>query len=72
MQDIQNIPNPDVNSPETGSDYDGDPTTDIEKPEDTIPALPPDEIPPPPIDEPSETEPQPKIDEDQTDPPMIV
>lgn len=71
MQDIQNIPNPDVNSPETDEDYGRNPNSDIEQPDDSIP-IPPDEIPPPPIDEPGEIEPQSKIDEDNTDPKMIV
>ena len=71
MQDIQNIPNPDVNSPETDADYGRNPNSDVEQPDDSIP-LPPDEIPPPKIDEPGEIEPQSKIDEDNTDPKMIV
>lgn len=71
MQDIQNIPNPDVNSPETDEDYGRNPNSDIEQSNDSIP-LPPDELPPSPIDEPTEVEPQPKIDEDNTEPSMIV
>ncbi len=63
MQDIQNIPNPDIDS---------DPATDTGKSEDTIPTFPPDEMPPPEVKEPTETEPQPKIDEDSNEPPMIV
>lgn len=72
MQDIQNIPNPDVNSPEVGDDFGRDPNSDIEKPEDTIPTTPPDEIAPPPINEPTDVEPNPKIDEDNPEPPMVV
>ncbi|MCY7377249.1 MAG: hypothetical protein LH472_14910 [Pyrinomonadaceae bacterium] len=71
MQDIQNIPNPDVNSPETDEDYGRIPHSDIERPNDSIP-VPPDEMPPPVIDEPTDVEPQPKIDEDNTEPKMIV
>lgn len=72
MQDIQNIPNPDVNSPENDNDFGRDPNSDTRKPEDTIPTLPPDEIQPPPIDEPTDVEPNPKIDEDNPEPPMVV
>ncbi len=67
MQDIQNIPNPDVNSPETDDDYGRNPNSDT----DSMP-LPPDEPMPPPIDEPTDVEPPPKIDEDNTKSPMIV
>ena len=71
MQDIQNIPNPDVNSPETDDGYGRNPNSDIEQPDDSMP-LPPDEMPPPSIDEPTDVEPLPKIDEDNTNPKMIV
>lgn len=60
MQDIQNIPNPDVNSPNAGDDFgshegiqpDRD-NTDIEKPRDdeAVP-VPPDQQPTVPIEDP--------------------
>ncbi|MDQ2747007.1 MAG: hypothetical protein M3T96_07095 [Acidobacteriota bacterium] len=64
MQDIQNIPNPDVDSPETDEDYGRNPNSDIEQPTDKLPS--------PPIEEPTDVESPPKIDEDHTDPKMIV
>ncbi len=71
MQDIQNIPNPDVNSPETDDGYGRNPNSDIEQPDDSMP-LPPDEIPPSPVEEPPSAEDKPRIEEDDTDPKMIV
>jgi hypothetical protein len=60
MQDIQNIPNPDVNSPDSNEDFGSHEGvqpdrggTDIEKPGDgeAIP-VPPDQQPPVPIEDP--------------------
>lgn len=69
MQDVQNIPNPDVNSPEIDDGYGRN--SDIEQPDDSIP-VPPDTPPPPAVDEPEEDRHQPPIREDQTEPKMFV
>ncbi len=67
MQDVQNIPNPDVNSSERddgfGSHSEVDQNDDIEQTGDAIP-VPPDTQPAAPIEEPPETD-RPRIDEDQ-------
>lgn len=68
MQDIQNIPNPDVNS------NDNEPVPhrqDIEQPDDSIP-VPPDSEPQVPIQEPPDVERQAPIEEDDTGPKKIV
>jgi len=74
MQDVQNIPNPDVNSPESGDDFGShsriNQNEDIEQPGDTIP-VPPDSEPAAPVGEPPETE-RPPIEEDQTEPKRIA
>ncbi len=74
MQDVQNIPNPDVNSPEQDDDFGShsevDRNNDIEQPDDTIP-VPPDTQPAAPIEEPPETN-RPRIDEDQNEPKRIA
>ena len=71
MQDIQNIPNPDINSPETDEDYGRNPNSDIEQPDDSIP-VPPGEILPPPVEEPPGIEDKPRIEEDNTEPKILV
>jgi hypothetical protein len=74
MQDVQNIPNPDVNSPERddgfGSHSEVDQNDDIEQTGDAIP-VPPDTQPAAPIEEPPETD-RPRIDEDQDEPKRIA
>ena len=76
MQDVQNIPNPDVDSLEIGkgdsddfgshSDVVNDPRsgrdTDVERPVEDIP-LPPNEKPAVPVEEPPEEREKPPIDE---------
>ena len=75
MQDIQNIPNPDVNSTESEDSYGN--RTDIEgentsnESVEDIP-LPPTEPKPASIEEPPEVEDQPKIDEPRRSPSQIV
>ena len=71
MQDVQNIPNPDINSPETDEDYGRNPHSDIEQPDDSIP-VPPGEMPPPSVEEPPGVRDKPRIEEDNTEPKMIV
>lgn len=67
MQDVQNIPNPDVNSNETEDDFDSHPRNqDVEQPEENIPA-PPDREENISIEEPPETDHQPPIDEPNTE-----
>ena len=53
MQDVQNIPNPDVNSTERDDDFgshSGFPNADVEQPEDN--PTPPDRQPNAPVEEP--------------------
>ncbi|MGI8787744.1 MAG: hypothetical protein ACR2HG_08300 [Pyrinomonadaceae bacterium] len=62
MQDVQNIPNPDVNSTERDDDFGSHSSNqDVERPEEDIP-VPPDREPSAPIEEPpvetGETEPK--------------
>lgn len=72
MQDVQNIPNPDVNSNTTEDDFDSHPRNqDIERPEEDIP-VPPDAERNVPIEEPPTERDQPSIEEDQTEPPRLV
>ena len=74
MQDIQNIPNPDVNSNETDDGFgshSGDVNQDIERPEEDIP-VPPDSQPNVPIEEPPTTEDRAPIEEDNTEPKRIA
>lgn len=73
MQDVQNIPNPDVNSPDAGDDFGthSDHNQDIERPDEDIP-VPPDSNPSAPIEEPPEVQDKPSIEEDQTEPKRIV
>jgi hypothetical protein len=71
---MQNIPNPDVNSPDTGSTNRND--TDVEpsrsdKGDEAIP-VPPDEQPTVPIEDPPEVQNKPPIGEDETEPKKIV
>ncbi|HEY0458812.1 MAG TPA: hypothetical protein VGC97_06630 [Pyrinomonadaceae bacterium] len=75
MQDVQNIPNPDVNSTETEDRYGN--TSDIERENDSgandtenIP-LPPTELKPAPVEEPPDTE-KANIDEPKRKPSEIV
>ncbi|HXG84436.1 MAG TPA: hypothetical protein VNI84_10450 [Pyrinomonadaceae bacterium] len=58
MQDVQNIPNPDVNSIEDDGDFGSHsdfPNTDVEQPKEETPP-PPDRLPHPAIEEPPEDE----------------
>jgi hypothetical protein len=73
MQDIQNIPNPDVNSPDAGDDFGShsDQNQDIERPDEGIP-VPPDANRNAPIEEPPDVQDKPSIDEDQSEPKRIV
>lgn len=66
MQDIQNIPNPDVDSPVRDDDFGSHPDTD----EDRIP-LPDDEPKPAPVEEPPNPE-NVKIGEDNDEPQRIL
>ena len=76
MQDVQNIPNPDVNSTEHDNDFGNHssvvqdlPDTDVEQPNDL--PLPPDQGHNAPIEEPPETE-KPAIKEDNPQPKKLV
>ena len=74
MQDIQNIPNPDVNSPDAGDDFGTHPdrNQDVERPEEDIP-VPPDQERNVPIEEPPDDEEhKPPIDVPNTEPKRIV
>lgn len=73
MQDVQNIPNPDVNSTVDEGDFGNHSDIEQERPDadtENIP-LPPDEKKPAPIEEPPETE-KPPIGEDDPQPEQIV
>ena len=80
MQDIQNIPNPDVNSPEANEDFGSheglqpgrDSSDDIENPRDDDEAIPvpPDQQPTVPIEDPPGTNDPPVGDVD--DSPKII
>ncbi len=85
MQDVQNIPNPDVNSveiedegfgshsevlPDSRTDRDSQ-DFDIERPMEDIP-LPPDSKPAAPVEEPPETRDKPPIQEDNTERQRLV
>lgn len=71
---MHNTPNPDVNTPNTDSDsvnnQDIEQINDKEKENQEIP-VPPDTAPPASIEEPPDTQ-KPAIDEDGSDPKMIV
>ncbi len=72
MQDVQNIPNPDVNSTEDDNDFGSHPNfpdTDVEQPND-LPS-PNDQPRSVPIEEPPESD-QPAIEEDNPEPAKIV
>jgi len=73
MQDVQNIPNPDVNSPDAGDDFGShsNESQDIERPDEDIP-VPPDGNRNVPIQEPPTTEDRAPIEEDETEPKRIV
>ncbi len=73
MQDVQNIPNPDVNSPDAGDDFGTHPRNqDIEQPEEDIP-VPPDQERNVPVEEPpADDDHKPPIDEPNTEPKRIV
>ena len=74
MQDVQNIPNPDVNSNNMEDDFDTHPRNqDIERPEEDIP-VPPDQERNVPIEEPrpSDGDHKPPIDEPNTEPKRIA
>jgi hypothetical protein len=73
MQDIQNIPNPDVNSPEANEDFGsheglqpGRESDDIEKPGDDDAIVPPDQQPTVPIEDPPGTNDPPVGDVDDS------
>ncbi|HEX8734005.1 MAG TPA: hypothetical protein VF721_01695 [Pyrinomonadaceae bacterium] len=71
---MQNIPNPDVNSPDTGSTNRNN--TDVEpsrsdKSDEAIP-VPPDEQPTVPIEDPPDVQDKPPIGEDENEPEQIV
>lgn len=76
MQDIQNIPNPDVNSTEHDNDFGNHsdienelPNTDVEQPN-NLP-LPPDQEHDAPVEEPPESR-KPPINEDNPQPAKLV
>lgn len=76
MQDVQNIPNPDVNSTEHDNDFGNHsdienemPDSDVEQPN-NLP-LPPDQAHNAPVEEPPETE-KPPIGENRQQPKEIV
>lgn len=74
MQDVQNIPNPDVNSPTAGEDFDSHPRSsneDIERPEEDIP-VPPGDAQRAPVEEPPDVQDKPPVEEDQTEPEQLV
>lgn len=72
MQDVQNIPNPDVNSNVTEDDFDSHPRNqDIERPEEDAPT-PPDAGRSVPIEEPPTEQDKAPIEEDQTEPKRLV
>jgi hypothetical protein len=72
MQDVQNIPNPDVNSNARDEDFSNHPrdNQDIEQPNDQIP-LPPDQEGVP-IENPPDANDKPPIEEEQNEPKRIV
>ncbi len=73
MQDVQNIPNPDINSPDAGDDFGthSDHNRDIERPDEDIP-VPPDANRNAPIEEPPDVRDKPPIVEDETEPKRIA
>ena len=73
MQDVQNIPNPDINSPAADDDFGSHPrgNEDIERPDEDIP-VPPDAERNAPIEELPDVQDKPSIGEDQTEPKRIV
>ncbi len=71
MQDIQNIPNPDVNLPDANDGFGSHSDQDIERPDADIP-VPPTENRNVPIEEPPTERDQPPVDEDETAPKLIV
>jgi hypothetical protein len=73
MQDVQNIPNPDVNSPDAGDDFGShsERNQDIERPDEDIP-VPPDGNRNVPIEEPPTTQDKAPIREDETEPKRIA
>ena len=74
MQDVQNIPNPDVNTNITEDDFGShsEQNQDVERPEEDIP-VPPDRQGNAPIEEPPDAgENKPPIDEPNTEPKRIA
>lgn len=73
MQDVQNIPNPDVNSTENEDDFGSHPNEnqDIEQPEENIP-VPPNGRRNAPIEEPPDEQDKSPIEEDETEPRRIA
>ncbi|MGI9035536.1 MAG: hypothetical protein ACR2GD_05805 [Pyrinomonadaceae bacterium] len=73
MQDIQNIPNPDVNSTVNDEDFGNHSGVEQEREDNDVEniPLPPDEKKRAPIEEPPDTE-KPPIDEDNPRPKQIV
>ena len=72
MQDVQNIPNPDVNSPENNDDFDSHPNKDIERPEEDIPVPPDRQQGNAGIEEPPDTAHKAPFDEPNTEPKRIA
>ena len=73
MQDVQNIPNPDVNSTETEDDFGSHSSQnqDIERPDEDIP-VPPDGNRNAPVEEPPTEQERAPIGEDETEPKRIA
>ena len=73
MQDVQNIPNPDVNSTETEDDFGSHSRTnqDVERPEEDIP-LPPEGHRNVPVEEPPTERDNSPVEEDDTEPKRIA
>lgn len=71
MQDVQNIPNPDVNSTERDDDFGSHSDRDVERPDEDIP-VPPDQQPNVGIEEPPDATDKSPIEEDQTEPKRIA
>lgn len=69
MQDVQNIPNPDVNSVEDDGDFGTH--SDMENPKDEIPT-PPDRQPTAPVEEPPETQENPPVGDRSREPRRIM
>lgn len=73
MQDVQNIPNPDINSTVNDDDFGSHSEAEQEREENDVEniPLPPDQKTPAPVKEPPDTE-KPPVDEDNPYPKQIV